>query len=784
MHPPCHRPYPAVPDTPTLAPMTATETIHVPGLQNAATLTIDRWGIPHIRAGGLPDLFLAQGFQAARDRLWQIDLWRKRGLGLLAADFGPGYLAQDRAARLFLFRGDMAEEWRSYAPDAEAICTAFAAGINAFIDWATRAGRLPPEFALVGTAPAPWTAADVVRIRSHGLTRNATSELVRADILAGAGAEVDALRKRLDPPTALHAHADPAVLAALGPQALRTFQLATAPVTFDPARLRATPDEAERWAGVADNGEVVAVAEMQGSNNWAVAPARTATGRPILASDPHRAHAIPSLRTLVHLSAPGFDAIGVGEPSAPGISMGHNGTAAWALTIFPADQEDVYVYRTKGDRYRHADGCEAMQTAEEVFDVRGAAPHVATLRFTRHGPVVAQDGAGAIAIRTVWSLPGTSAYMASLSGMRARSLPAFRAAMDRWGAPACNQVYADTSGTIARLTCGYVPRRTGWNGLLPVPGDGRFEWDGVRRSGELPWEADPARGYVHSANENNLPPGWDHDAAPVGFEWSEPYRAERIAEALAGDPAHTVAAAEALQLDVVSLPALRLCALLRDPPPLVRGWDGRLGADSPAAALHEVWWARHLKPALLALLATDAAVRRRLLPGDTGALLDALAEPGPAFGPDPAAARDRMLAETLDAAQAECAERMGPDPAGWRWGTLHHAHFVHALSAVAGHARWDAGPVPIGGSAATPLAAAYRPGDFRLLTGASVRMVIDVGDWDRSVCINAPGQSGNPGSAHHADLMADWAAGRHVPMLYSAAAIRDAAETVVTLLPG
>ncbi|MGI4947003.1 MAG: penicillin acylase family protein, partial [Janthinobacterium lividum] len=266
-----------------------------------------------------------------------------------------------------------------------------------------------------------------------------------------------------------------------------------------------------------------------------------------------------------------------------------------------------------------------------------------------------------------------------------------------------------------------------------------------------------------------------------GFEWADPYRAERIHAVLAGDASHTLAASQALQTDVFSAPALRLAAMAPDG--TFRGWDGHLRADSPEAALCEAWWARHLRPALLAVLVPDDLARGRMLPGDTNALLDALDHPGPAFGSDPEAARDRMLRDTWATTQADCAQRMGPDRSAWRWGALHHACFTHALSRLAGHAEWDTGPAPIGGSAATPMAAGYRASDFRLLAGASVRMVVDVGDWDRSVCINTPGQSGDPRSPHYADLMGPWSRGEYVPMLYTDAAIRDAAEDVLTLHP-
>ena len=257
-------------------------THHLPGLAAPVTLRIDRWGLTHIKAGGLADLFFAQGFNAARDRLWQIDLWRKRGLGLLAADFGPGYLMQDRAARLFLYRGDMAAEWAAYGDDAEAICTAFAAGINAYVNLVL-AGRmpLPAEFAVLDTQPAHWAAEDVVRIRTHCLTRNAASELARAQVLALADPEVDLLRAPLNPPVeatewAVNAGED------LPPEALAVFELATAPVTFATERLAAGLEEAGRWSRVDPRKTVVQAPSVEGSNNWVVAGSRTASGRAIM----------------------------------------------------------------------------------------------------------------------------------------------------------------------------------------------------------------------------------------------------------------------------------------------------------------------------------------------------------------------------------------------------------------------------------------------------------------------------------------------------------------------
>lgn len=778
------------------------ETITLDGLDSPAEIRVDHWGVSHLRAASEADLFFLQGFNAARDRLWQIDLWRKRGLGQLAADFGPGYLAQDHAARHFLYRGDMAAEWAAYASGAEAICQAFAAGINAYVALTeAEPGRLPPEFALFGTRPARWQPEDVVRIRTHALTRNAASEILRANVLARSDAATDALRAAIEPPTGLDA-APGIDLGAIPLEALRLFKLATAPVTFEPARLAATLDEAWRWTEVTDLGEVVRATTEEGSNNWVVSGARTATGRPLLASDPHRAHAIPSLRYLVHLSAPGFDAIGAGEPAVPGISIGHNGSTAFGLTIFGADQEDVYVYETQAgdpERYRYADGWEAFRRIEERFAVASAPEQTLTLSFTRHGPVLHEDPVRrqAIALRSVWLEPGSAAYLGSLSAMRATSVAEFGAALTHWGTPSVNHVCADTSGTVAWYAAGFTPIRPNWNGLLPVPGDGSHEWAGFLPAEALPHVVNPAEGFFATANEMNLPADRPADAPSIGHEWIEPSRAERIKGVLRADDRHTLEAAGALQNDVQSLPAVRLCALLAalsedrdravaEPRALLAGWDGRLAADSAPAALCEVWWMKHLRPGLLEVLAPDPAVRALLLPGHVESLIGLLEQPDPRFGPDPAGARDRLLRATLARAFADLCRRLGPDPSAWRWGDLHHGYFEHAAAPIRAQSErteWDVGPLPLGGSRSTPAHAGYRLSDFRVTAGASVRLLIDVGNWDASLCINAPGQSGDPASPHYGDLAPLWATGRYVPLLYTTERVEDATSRLIRLVP-
>ena len=316
-----------------------TQTIKVGGLEQGAEILVDRWGVPHIYAQSQDDAFFVQGFNAARDRLFQIDLWRRRGLGELASVFGPAYVEQDKATRLFLYRGDMEKEWQSYGKGAQRISERFVAGINAYIDYAAQTpGALPFEFRQLGYAPAKWKAEDVVRIRSHGLTRNLTLEVARADVACKAGLDADQVRSTLQPAweTAVPAGLDPCLPAGV----LEVFQLATENVWFGqgPEKRRAgRPADAHRRRRPRH-------AALEGSNNWVVAPSKSATGRPIMANDPHRAYSAPSLRYIAHLNAPGLNVIGAGEPALPGISIGHNGTIAFGLTIFSIDQEDLYVY--------------------------------------------------------------------------------------------------------------------------------------------------------------------------------------------------------------------------------------------------------------------------------------------------------------------------------------------------------------------------------------------------------------------------------------------------------
>ncbi len=756
------------------------ETSAVPGLAAPAELIVDRWGIPHIYAQSSRDAFFLQGWNAARDRLWQIDLWRKRGLGRLSASLGPAYVAQDRATRLFLYRGDLAAEWAAYDPGGREAVEAFAAGVNAYVA-DVRAGKrpLPVEFKLTDSRPEDWKPEDILRIRSHALVSNVASEVARARTICAGGVEADTLRRKLEPAhkVTVPKGLDPCDVPA---NVLADYVLATEPVSFKPSPPRPL-------------AQVIDERSAEGSNNWTISGSRTATGRPILANDPHRAVGTPSLRYIAHLDAPGLSIIGAGEPALPGVSLGHNGTAAFGLTIFYIDQEDLYAYETRGDAYRYKGGFEPMTVVRETIEVKGEAPREVELHFTRHGPVVFQDDAKgrAFAIRTIWNEPGLAGYFGSSRLWRAKGWDDFQKARDRWGAPPLNLVYADSKGDIGWSAAGRTPVRPNWDGLMPVPGDGRYEWAGFVEDGGLPTAKNPAAGYFATANAMNIPaePAYPRDRRKLGFEWADPSRTQRVHEVLDALPKSTLADSMALQVDSVSPQARRGVALVKglqsaDPDvaralALLSAWDGHESTDSAAAAIYETWAVKHLgrHTAVAAGLSADA---QKLI--GTGA-------PDPMLTwleARPAKVRDPILLSSLADAVGELKGRLGPDMATWTWGRLHRATFVPAVAALADPqlaAQMTVGPLQVPGSSSTPRAATWRAEDFAQSAGASVRIVLDVGAWDNSMAINTPGQSADPTSPHYRDLFPLWAAGAYVPLRFSRAAVEADAETLLRLTP-
>ncbi len=770
----------------------------VAGLNHPADIIIDHWGIAHIFAATARDAFFLQGYNAARDRLWQIDLWRKRGLGLLSKSLGPAYVEQDRAARLFLYRGDMEKEWASYAPDSKQWVHAFIDGVNAYVAEVRNGTKpLPIEFKLTASQPDDWSAEDVVRIRSHALVSNVTSEVARARVACAAGIDADRLRRKIEPeghkmlvPQGL----DPCDVPA---DVLKDYLLATKQVDFN-------ANAGQGLHAEISPGEKLSLAMQsqasEGSNNWVIAPSRTETGRPILANDPHRQLGVPSLRYVVGLNAPGLDIIGAGEPALPGVAIGHNEDIAFGITIFYIDQEDLYVYELKDgdpDSYRYKSGWEKMHVVHETIEVKGGPAREVELRFTRHGPVLAVHAAArrAVALRTVWNEPGLSGEFGSSRLLQAKTWQHFKAASNAWGAPPLNLVFADTAGNIGWAASGRVPVRKNWDGLLPVPGDGRYEWAGFQGKDVLPSSFNPPEGFFATANEMNLPLGYPNEQNRIGFEWNDRSRIDRIKELLLANQKQTLADSMAIQTDAHSSQSRRAIALLaavvsQDAEvakalALLKAWDNDESISSVPAAIYEVWATKYLGKATVAR-ATPAAARTLVGVGHLEAVISYLEHPDSALGADPQAARSAILLESLKSTLLELNQRLGPNMDTWAWGRLHRATFEPAVAMLADpqqRAQMTVGPLQTPGSGSTPRAQHYRESDFSVTAGASVRMVLDVGAWDNSVVINTPGQSDDPTSAHYRDLFAMWAEGSYAPLRFSRAAVERDAEDLIHLAP-
>jgi penicillin amidase len=752
----------------------------------------DRWGIAHIYAQSEHDLFFAQGYNAARDRLFQLELWRRSATGTTAEILGPRALKRDVGARLHIFRGDLRAELGWYHPRGEAIVDAFVAGINARVAEVERApGKLPFEFRRLGLRPGRWTSAVVIS-RHNGLLANVQREIELAQAVRILGADKVksiAYFQGGDPDLTV----DPAVdLSLISNRILELYRAFREPVSFTRNDVVAR-DEAPRPSDI-------------GSNNWVVSGALTRSGKPMMMNDPHRTQAIPSLRYWVHLVAPGWNVIGAGEPMLPGVSIGHNERGAWGLTIFGSDSEDLYVYETnpaRASQYRYRGVWEDMRVIQETIPVKGRAPATVELKYTRHGPVLFEDAVHhkAYALRAAWMEIGSAPYLASLRMDQAASWDEFREACTYSRIPSENMVWADVSGTIGYQAAGIAPRRPHWSGLLPVPGDGRYEWSGYLPIKELPNVTNPEQGFFVTANHYLFPDDYPHKDA-MHYLWADPFRAMRINEVLASGRDYGVGDMARLQNDDLSIPARTLLPLLRgvdlrDPRArkargLLLGWDAVAGTDSVPAGIFEMWL-RRIRANLVELRVpkgSRAALGTLLVGRDGGELsmnrvIEWLQGPDAAFGADPAAGRDALLGRSLVQAVAALTEKLGRDMRRWQWGQnrYHHALIRHPLSAVvnaATRARLDVGPVPRGGDAFSPSATG---GGDNQTSGGSFKIVADTSDWDASLGLNNPGQSGDPDRGHYRDLFQLWARGEYFPVYYSRAKVESVTEERVVLSP-
>ncbi len=710
----------------------------VAGLRQEVRVLRDEWGVPHIFAASVDDLFFAQGFVAAQDRLWQMEMWRRAAEGRLAEVIGPAAIARDRHARLLKYRGPVDDaELTSYHPDARRIMTAFVSGVNAYIR--DHGNRLPVEFVLTGIRPEPWSV-ETVLLRQNAFG-DATAELQLARSVAQLGAAEANKRRNPDPweelvvPDGLDVAAiDEAVLAATGG-----------------GRGSISPEILPAYRSIAQpSGDRDAAEREPGSNNWVVSGAMSLTGKPVVANDPHREVGNPSLRYIVHLNAPGWNVIGSSEAPFLGVAIGHNERLGWGLTIVGTDQHDVYVEElnpANPGEVKWRGAWEPLRVVKEEIAVKGAAPAAIELKFSRHGPIFHEDlkRHRAYALRSALHERGTAPYLAGLRLSQAADCRAFLDAAMYWMAPSENLICGDVDGNISWQASALTPARRGWSGRLPVPGTGKYEWQGFRR--DLPREINPARGFIATANHNVQPKDY---RPPLMFKNADTRfeRITRLLQLIRPGAKYSIDDHRRMQHDAFSLRAAADKPLFRDwassdpdverARALLAAWDAVYRVDSVEAAIYETW--------------------RALGRGRGGR--------GAGAVPD----RDRSHAaveQELKRALAELATRQGADWKAWRWGRMHQRAFPHPFVA------------------AFDLPAVERPGGAGTVAadGASYREILDVSDWDKSIATNTPGQSAQPESPFYGNLLPLWANNDYFPLLFTRKTVEAGAKHRLVLKP-
>jgi penicillin amidase len=780
----------------------APEKVSIAGLSQPVEILKDRWGISHIYAKNEADLFFAQGYNVARDRLFQLELWRRQATGTVSEILGRRELKRDIGNRLFMYRGDLNQELNWYHPRGASIIQAFVDGVNAYIaETQKNPALLTPEFKMLGITPGKWTPAVVVS-RFNGLLGNIDEEMNLALAVRTIGVEkVKDLEyfQPANPDLKMDPAIDPSLLSK---NILELYHAFRTPIKFVPEELAAGyRGQSQAVARLDDSVEAPSAIDLStrrqdiGSNNWVVSGKLTATGYPMMMNDPHRTQQTPSLRYWVHLVAPGWDVIGGGEPALPGVSIGHNEFGAWGLTIFGTDSEDLYVYDTNpanANEYKYNGGWEAMTVIKESIPVKGEAAQAVELKYTRHGPVVFEDKAHhkAYAIRAAWREIGGAPYLASLRMDQAHSWDEFRDACGYSRIPAENMVWADRDRNIGYQAVGIAPLRPNWSGLLPVPGDGRYEWNGYLPIKALPNVLNPEKGFFNTSNNYLIPPGWPYKEA-LHYTWADAFRGDSVEQFLRSGRMFTVSDMIQLQNNDLSIPARSLVPLLHDLPirnaaaaqaqsRLLR-WNDVLDKDSVEAGIYEMWQRRLM-----------ANVRELMVPQEVRAyigniemtnIISWLQAPDGRFGSDPIAGRDAILTKSLDEAVAELTKRFGPEQDKWTLGAYHHAsipHFMTAGLSEEQRGRFDVGHLPRGGDSYTVTATG---GADNQTSGGSFKIVVDTENWDSSVGLNNPGQSGDVNSPHYRDLYELWARGKYFPIFYSRDKVESVTEKTTQLEP-
>jgi penicillin G amidase len=737
-------------------------TIEVAELRGKVRVRRDRWGVPHVEADLREDLHFAQGYCHAQDRLWQMDFYRRVVEGRVSEMAGEEGLAVDRLMRTLGIRRIAEREEAELDPELRVQLERFCAGVNAA---ARQARALPFELQVLRQGFAPWRPVDILslgKLLAFGLSTNWERELLRADMVRELGPELAA---RLDP---VYPADNPVVT-----QQLEAWTGEGMPLVEQIDRVR-------RSLGLAT--------EASGSNNWAVSGARSKTGSPLVAGDPHLPPSMPGIWYEVELRHGDRFVRGASMPGMPGVYMGQGNDVGWTFTNVMADIQDLFVERVEGEDYLFEDEWRPLEITREEIVVKGREePVVVEVRRTHHGPIV-NEALGADQgepLALAWqTLAEPTAFAGMFELLDVASGPELVAKLEGHTSPASNLIWADRQGSIGYKLVGRLPLRRGGCPDLPKPGwTGEFEWEGTIPYAELPEVVDPESGYLVTANNRIVGDEYPHH---ITSEWLDGFRAKRIEQLLEETEKHDLESFEQMQTDNLSLPGLEAAARLsrlhprgqreRSAIERLRSWDGHLDRETIAGTIYQAFLLRLAREVARAAIGDRDLCERWLDRADNGftphitspwrwhSHLMALWEEGDEglIG----RSWDGLVLEALARALDDLSDRFGPDPGEWRWGRVHELKFPHPLG--------DANPLfdrllnrrlRTGGAQETVSQIAYDPNDpFNAVWAPSWRMVADPADPDRSRWQMFTGQSGHPASPHYDDLQADWLEGRTQPM--------------------
>ncbi len=754
----------------------------------------DKFGINHIYANNQRDLFYMQGYLAARDRLFQFEIWRRQATGTVSEIFGESELERDIGTRLFMFRGDIKEELNHYHDDGYEIITSYTDGINAYIsEVRNNPESLPIEFKILGIKPEIWTPADVIS-RHQGLLGNIGLELNIGRAVSKIG--VDKVKDLQwfhpkDPELILD---EKITEEDLDQDILKLYNAYRKPIKFKKEYLLEEFRKNEDLeVSFLENNKNLEDEFSIGSNNWVISGKKSESGFPILANDPHRTIVAPSLRYLTHLVAPGWNVIGGGEPEIPGISIGHNGHGAWGLTVFRTDAEDLYIYELNPEnskQYLHKGEWVDFNIIKESIPVKGGEDYEIELYYSIHGPVtlIDENRNRAYAVRCGWLEVGGSPYLASLRMNQSNSWEEFREACNYSNIPGENMIWADKDGNIGWQAVGIAPIRNTHSGMVPVMGDGRYEWDGYLPIIEKPNDFNPDNEFLATANENVTPLSYDKWNA-IGFSWADPFRGDRVDEFLVDSKKFTMQDMIDLQVDYYSPPAFYLTGMLSrlinydenflkeydDYIWRLIEWDNKLNKNSVEATIY-VNWERNIINEFNKEYVPDKV--KGLIRVQLFKIMNKL------YNMDEKL-RNNFLKKTFISSINDLKSKFGDKTDEWVYGQDRYKHIKvkHPLEEIVNDSIYKIlsfQKYPRGGNGYTVGATGSNLSQSH---GATFKVIIDTKDWDNSLASNSPGQSGDPSSLFYRNLYKDWAEDKYFNLLYSKEKIESNLHSRETFYP-